>query len=336
MQVAQSHWSIGNVADIQFELRKRKKVRQDFWSIKYNVHNGYIESIEPGNKLLPDHLVVSYAKVKDILAGKLNQNDYRVTFNEKLGALDLVDIKRPTEFRKKHVWVGWLSAGEDDLNVLCPLRVILFADTGILRVEASREWSTSLRETMDRKTDLEDIPFFISDIEDPHQLLGQEHISLVDIIERGFWEKRLWAFMDHDNVQRLLYQGLQIRINMPPVASDLSFTRMSQYSPFTGIVEESSIISHIGRGRHISVFAKDGGIWAQSHYEKGNAIDHLVGNLRVAIVRDNDPDAFVAWAEMPALMLRQQYPFEILTNWEYQSPPSLLYKANNIDIGVIS
>ena len=324
------------MADIEFELRKRKKIRQDFWSIKYNVHNGHIESIEAGNKLLPDHIVVSYAKVKDILAGKLNQNDYRVTFNEKLGVLDLVDIKRPTEFKKKHVWVGWLSTGESVANILGPLRFILFADTGTIRVEASRQWSTSLRESMDRRTDLDDIPFFISEIEDPHQLLGHDKIKLADIIERGYWEKRLWAFMDHDNVQRLLYQGQQIRINMPPVASEISLCRINQYSPFTGIVDESSIISHSGPGKHISVFAKDGGIWAQSHYEKGNAIDHLIGNLRVAVVKGNDPEDFVAWAEMPALMLRQHHPFEILPNWQYQARPNLLYKANNLDIGVLN
>lgn len=324
------------MADIQFELRKRKKVRQDFWSIKYNVNNGYIESIEAGNKLLPDHIVVSYARVRDILAGKLNQNDYRVTFNEKLGVLDLVDIKRPAEFKKKHVWVGWLSAGESNSNIFSPLRVILFVDTGIMRVEASREWSTSLRENMNRRTDLDDIPFFISDIEDPHQLLGHDKIILSEIIERGYWEKRLWAFMDHDNVQQLLYQGLQIRINLPPVASDISLTRINQYSTFTGIVDESSLISHSGPGKHISVFIKDGGIWAQSHYEKGNAIDHLVGNLQVAIIKGNDPEDFVTWAEMPALMLRQRHPFEILPNWQYQARPNLLYKANNLDIGVLN
>lgn len=333
---ARNPWSIGNVADIEFELRKRKKVRQDFWSIKYDVNTGYIESIEAGNKLLPDHLVVSYARVRDILAGKLNQNDYRVTFNEKLGALDLVDIKRPTEFKKKQVWTGWLSAGESNLNISSPLRVILFGDTGILRVEASREWSTSLSENMNRQTDLNNVPFFISDIEDPHQLLGHDKIDLIDIIERGYWEKRLWAFMDHDNVQRLLYQGLQIRINLPPVASEISLSRINQYSAFTGIIDDSSIISHVGRGKHISVFAKEGSIWAQSHYEKGSAIDHLVGNLKVAIVKGDDPEDFVAWAELPALMLRQHHPFEILPNWQYQDKPNLLYKANNLDIGVMS
>lgn len=324
------------MADIQFELRKRKRVRQDFWSIKYNINTGQIESIEAGSKLLSDHIVVSYAKVKDILAGKLNQNDYRVTFNEKLGALDLVDIKRPTEFKKKHVWTGWLSAGESTSNILSPLKIILFADTGIIRVEASRIWSTSVKETMNKQSDLTDIPFFISDIEDPHQLLGHDKILLADIIERGYWEKRLWAFMDHDNVQRLLYQGLQIRVNMPPVASEVSLIRMNQYSPFTGIVDESSIISHSGPGRHISVFTKDGGIWAQSHYEKGSAIDHLMGNLRVAVVKSDDPEDFVAWAELPALMLRQHQPFEILPNWQYQTRPNLLYKANNLDIGVLN
>jgi len=330
-----NHWSTGTVADIQFELRKRKKVRQDFWSIKYNINTGYIVSIEAGNKLLPDHIVVSYAKVKDILAGKLNQNDYRVAFNENLGVLDLVDIKRPTDFKKKHIWTGWLSAGESVSSILSPLRVILFADTGILRVEASREWSTSLRETMNKQSDLTDIPFFISDIEDPHQLLGYNKIKLSDIIERGHWEKSLWAFMDHDNVQRLLYQGLQMRINMPPVASNILLMRINQFSPFNGIIDESSIISHRGPGQHISVFTKDGGIWAQSHYEKGNAIDRLMGNLKVAIIKGDDPEDFITWAEMPALMLRQHHPFEILPIWQYQAMPNLLYKANNLDIGVL-
>jgi hypothetical protein len=329
-------WSIGTVDDIQFELRKRKRVRQDFWSIKYNINTGQIVSIEAGNKLLPDHIVVSYARVKDILAGKLNQNDYRVKLNENLGALDLVDIKRPTDFKKKHTWVGWLSAGESTASIFSPLKIILFVETGILRVEASREWSTSLRETMNRQSDLNDIPFFISDIEDPHQLLGHDKIKLSDIIERGYWERRLWAFMDHDNVQRLLYQGLQMRINMPPVASNLSLIRINQFSPFSGIIDESSIISHRGPGKHISVFIKDGGIWAQSHYEKGNAIDHLTGNLRVAVVKGDDPEDFITWAEMPALMLRQHHPFEILPNWQYQARPNLLYKANNLDIGVLN
>ena len=189
---------------------------------------------------------------------------------------------------------------------------------------------------MDRQSDLNDIPFFISDIEDPHQLLGHDKIKLSDIIERGYWEKRLWAFMDHDNVQRLLYQGLQMRINMPPVASNLSLIRINQFSPFSGIIDESSIISHCGPGKHISVFIKDGGIWAQSHYEKGNAIDHLMGNLRVAVVKGDDPEDFITWAEMPALMLRQHHPFEILPNWQYQARPNLLYKANNLDIGVLN
>jgi hypothetical protein len=324
------------VAEIQFELRKRVRTRQEFWSVRYDVQSGFISSIEPGNVLAPDCLTVTYAKVKDILAGRLNQNDYRVAFNEKLGALDLVDIKRPTEFKKKQVYVGWLSAGEDELDIFSPLRIILFSDTGTLRVEASRDWSTSLRETMDKHSDMTTVPLFISDIEDPHQLLGHTKVDLVDIIERGYWEKRLWAFMDHDMVKNILYHGQSIRINMPPVARELSFGRVRQYSPYTGIIDESSMLSHVGHGRHVSVFCKNGGLWAQSHYEKGSAIDHLVGNLRVAVVNGNDPDAFVAWAELPALMLRQHHPFEILPEWQYQTRPSLLYKANNIDIGVLS
>lgn len=324
------------MANIQFELRKRTKTRQEFWSIRYDVNSGSISSIEPGNTPAPDCLVVTYSKVKDILAGRLNQNDYRIAFNEKLGALDLVDIKRPTEFKKKQIYIGWLSAGEDEIDIFSPLRIILFADSGILRVEASRDWSTSLRETMDKQSDLTEVPLFVSDIQDPHQLFGHTKINLIDIIERGYWESRLWAFMDHEIVKNVLYHGQSVRINMPPVARELSFGRIRQYSPYTGIIDESSVISHAGHGRHISVFHKDGGLWAQSHYEKGSAIDHLVGNLKVAVINGDDPDEFVAWAELPALMLRQHHPFEILPEWQYQARPSLLYKANNIDIGVLT
>jgi hypothetical protein len=324
------------VAEIQFELRKRTKTRQEFWAVKYDVQTGFVLSIEPGNASAPDCLIVTYSKVKDILAGKTNQNNYRVELNEKLGALDLVDINRPTEFKKKHVYVGWLSEGEEELNIFSPLRIILFADTGILRVEASRDWSTSLRESMDKHSDLTTSPLFISDIEDPHQLLGHTSINLTDIIERGYWERRLWAFMDHDAVKGILYHGQAIRINMPPIVREMSFGRSSHYSPYTGIIDESSLMSHTGHGRHISVFCKNGGLWAQSHYEKGSAIDHLVGNLQVAVINGTDPDSFVSWAELPALMLRQHHPFEILPEWQYQTRPSLLYKANNIDIGVLS
>ena len=324
------------MAEIKFELRKRKRNPTEFWSINYDPNSGKILSIEAGQSKLVNSLVVSYPKVKNLLAGVTNQNDFRVAFNEKLGALDLVDVKRPTEFKKKHVWRGWLSTSEYYGDPLSDIRVILFNDTGMVRVEATRAWSTQLKERLDRSQVEDVLPLFITDEEDPHQLFGYTNAKLVDIIERGFYETRLWSFMNHDSVQKILYQGQKVRINVPPVASNLFFTRIQNYFPYSGVADDQTVLSHQGRGKHISVFVRDGGVWAQSHYEHGSPVDQLVGNLPVAVIRGNDPEAFVAWAELPALMLRQPHPFEIIDKWPHLAPPSLLYKANNLDIGVMS
>ncbi|CAB4241913.1 hypothetical protein UFOVP71_451 [uncultured Caudovirales phage] len=323
------------MAEIQFELRKRVRQRNEFWSILYDPNSGQIQSIEPGQSKQANCLVISYAKVKDILAGKLNQNDFKISFNENLGAVDLVNITRPTEFIKKHVWKGWLSTSEYHGDPLSDLRIILFNDTGIIRVESTRAWATDLKEKLDRDIAENDLPLFITDSDDPHQLLGFVNVNLIDIIERGYWESRLWSFMDHGLVQKILYHGKQVRTNSPPVASGMFFTRINQYSPYRGVTDDQTIISHNGRGRHISVFLKDGGVWAQSHYEPGSAIDQLIGNFSVAIINGDDPDDFYSWAELPALMLRQPHPFELLTKWPHQTLPNVLYKANNLDIGVL-
>lgn len=320
--------------ELKFELRRRKRTLHEFWTINYDKTSGQIESIEPGNNLSAVGLVVSYGKIKNILAGKINQNDFRVSFNEKLGALDLVNVTRPTEFIKKHVWKGWTSTGEYQGDPLSDLRVILFNDTGILRVEATRAWSTALSEKLDREASDTNLPFYITDTDDPHQLFGTFNVNLVNIIERGFFEIRLWSFMNHSLVQQILYHGQRIRMNTPPMSNGLFFTRINQFSPFRGVTDDQTILSHSGRGRHISVFIKDGGVWAQSYYEPGCAIDQLNGNFAVALIRSNDPDDFYSWAELPALMLRQPYPFELVAKWPYQTPPSVLYKANNLDIGV--
>lgn len=323
------------MSELKFELRRREKKPAEFWSVFYDEHSGRIKSVEPGQQTRPDVVVVNYARVKKILAGKINQNDYRVAFNENLGALDLVDIRRPTEYKKKQVHRGWLSTGESDQYETTPLRAILFADTGHIRFEASRVWTTRVKENMDRNTVEDSIPFFISDIEDPHNLFGFDKIDVASIIERGFWEKRLWAFMDHDAIQKILYHGQEIRINMPPAANGLSFVRIKEYSHFSEIIDEKTMINKIGPGKHINIFVKDGSLWAQSHYQKGCAIDQLTGNLSVVLLSQPDPDFFVAWAEMPALMLRQEHPFELISNWPDGMVPSLLYKANNLDIGVL-
>lgn len=324
------------MADIEFELRKRKRQPNEFWSINYDTHTGKILSIEPGQSKSASSLVVSYPKVKNLLAGTINQNDFRVAFNEKLGALDLVDIKKPLAFKKKHVWRGWLSTSEYQGDPLSDIRVILFNDSGIIRVETTRAWSTELKERLDNSHAEDTVPMFITDDEDPHQLFGNSNVRLIDVIERGYYEARLWSFMDHDLVQKILYQGQRIRINIPPVASNLFFTRIQNYSPYTGVADDQTVLSHRGRGKHISVFLKDGGVWAQSHYEQGSPVDQLVGNLPVAIINGNDPEGFVSWAELPALMLRQHHPFEIVDKWPHHAAPSLLYKANNLDIGVMS
>ena len=323
------------MADIEFELRKRKRQPNEFWSVNYDSLTGKILSIEPGQSKLANCLVVSFPRVKSLLAGTTNQNDFRVAFNEKLGALDLVDVRKPTAFKKKHIWKGWLSTSEYYGDPLSDIRVILFNDTGIMRIETTRAWSTELKERLDNSHAEETLPIFVTDDEDPHQLFGHTSVGLVDVIERGFFETRLWSFMDHALVQKILYQGQRIRINIPPVASNLFFTRMQNYSPYTGVADDQTVLSHNGPGRHISVFLKDGGVWAQSHYEPGSPVDQLVGNLPVAVIKGSDPEGFVTWAEMPALMLRQPHAFEIIDKWPHQTPPSLLYKANNLDIGVM-
>jgi len=324
------------MSEIKFELRRRNKQRPEFWSVRYRPESGDILGIEPGQSHSADCLIVPYFKVKNLLSGALNQNDFRVIFNENIGSLDLVDLKAPGIFKKKHTWINWLSAGEYQFDDQSPLRFILFADTGVLRVEVNRVWSTALKEKLEGEKIDDGLPFFITDNEDPHQLFGNEEIKVIDIIERGFWEKRLWAFMDHGLVSKILFHGQNIRINMPPVASNISFIRAKEYSAFSGVLDDQTVLSHKGHGKHISIFVKNGGLWAQSHYSQGSPLDQITGNLKIAIVDSNDLEGFVCWAELPTLMLRQHHPFELLPEWQHDTPPMVLYKANNLDIGVMS
>jgi hypothetical protein len=324
------------VDEIQFELRQRRRIKEQFWSVHFDTETGFIKSIQPGQINSPEHITLSYARVKDLLAGDANQNDFRVMFNETLGTLDLVDIKKPTKFKKKHNWKGWLSAAENQGDLISPIRILMFNENGMLRTETSRQWSTEMKERLDKDLSTEKIPLFISDEEDPHQLLGKTEISVADIVDRGFWEQRLWSFMRHDTVVKILYQGQRVRINLPPVAEDMTFNRVANYHQYSGVSDEQTVISHDGEGKHVSIFLKDNGVWAQSHYEKGSSIDSIFGNIKVAILNGNDPDNFYTWGELPALMLRQSHPFEILAEWPYQTPPQVLYKANNIDIGVLN
>ena len=318
---------------IQFELRKRKKTGQDFWTIYYNTTDGTILNIEPGQMLSPETLVIRYVRVKKILSGQENQNNYRIDYNEKLGALDLIDLRKPQEYKKKKQnWQIWLSQSEFSGDAFADIRATLFQENGMLRIEASRDWGQQTKENSNR---LKDFEIYLSDIEDPHLVFGFNNIPTQQIIEKGFWECRLWSFMDHGLVQNILYHNQNIRLNLPPVARSVSFKRSKQYFPFSGIIDDQTLMSHPGPGQHISIFVKNNSVWAQSHYEKGSSLDTIIGNLRAGLVWRDDPDNFLGWVEFPALMLRQSHPFELISDWNDPHPPNLLYKANNIDIGVL-
>lgn len=324
------------MANIKFELRTRKKNIPELWTINYNVANGQINSIEPGQLKAAGSLVVDYNKVKDLLAGKLNQNDFKIAFDKTLGTLDLVNSKKHAEATRRHVWKGWLSSGEYQGDPLSDLRITLFNDTGGIRVEATRVWITALREKLEIDYCNESLQLFITDEEDPHQLFGQLSIKLIDLAERGYYESRLWSVMDHNIVKDILFAGRRVRINTPPIASSMFFTRLSEYAEFSGVAEGQTVISHSGQGKHISLFCQDGGLWAQSYYEAGSPIEQLTGNLKLAILSSDDPDDFICWAELPALMLRQSFAFEVFDKWPYQTTPYVLYKASNIDIGAVT
>ena len=75
------------MSELKFELRRRDKKRHEFWCVYYDEYSGKIKSIEPGGASKAGALVVDYARVRKILAGEINQNDYRVALNENLGAL---------------------------------------------------------------------------------------------------------------------------------------------------------------------------------------------------------------------------------------------------------
>lgn len=323
------------MADIQFVVRKRSSKNTNFWSIFYEFDNGKITSIVPGKTSSADALVVPYNSVKDILSGFKNQNDYRVKFNEVLGALDIVKYSETIESLNKQLWKTWLSAREYEGNPVSSLRLILFNDIGVLRIEADRVWTTSIKESMEKETLIYDsLSIYIADEQDPHVVFGMLQISLNELIERGYYEIRLWAFMDHAIVQNILYRGQRVQMNMPPVADSMCFFRASAYYTFSGVVEAQTTISRYGKGKHISIYAEENKLWAKSHYERGSAIDLIVGDLPLVILSKDDPDYFHSFAELPALMMRQEHPFLISDNWPYSTSPYVLYKANSLDIGV--
>lgn len=319
---------------IQFELRKRGKKAQNFWTIYYDTLTGKILEIEPGNKPKSNTLVVSFDKIKNILSGVTNQNNFKIDFNETVGVLDLVNIRRPQDYKntkKKQNWFNWQTVAEASGNKTSEIKVSLFVEQGFLRVESSREWSQQHREF----NQFDSFDLYLTDADDPHIFFGSTKVPMHDLKERGYWEKRLWSFMQHDLVTKILYHEQKVRINIPPITQSLSFFRFKDYFPFNGITDDQTLLSHPGPGKHISVYVDNKTVWAKSNYEPGCAIDDIKGNLRAAIVWKDDPDNFLGWVEISSLLLRQSMPFELITDWQNEAPPNLLYKANNIDIGVI-
>ena len=322
--------------EIEFEVRTRKRVRHDFWSIEYNPDDGNILKIEPGKTFSAGKITVTFARIQKLLDGSANQNDFKIDFNEDLGALDLVDVKKIRHNKKfiKNSWFSWLGCPDwGDNNYQADIRFVLFEDTGMLRIEAGRRWITQYCESASQNPTID---LFITDINDPHILFSKLTVPIVSLVQQGYWEKRLWSFMSHDIVQHVLYHGQGLRINLAPVAKTACLFRFKEYFSFSGIVDDQVQLSHNGPGKHLTVYVKDNALWAQSHYQSGCAIDALVGNLKAAVILNNEPDHFIQWVELPALMMRQEHPFELVQEWTITDRPNLLYKASNLDIGVLT
>lgn len=319
------------MADIKFAIRKRKKVKQEFWSVEYN-DNGNITKISPGiQSENPRSLVVSYAKIEKILSGSDSQSNYIVTTNEKIGALDLVDKSSLPAYK-----IGgqnnnqWHSTSLYEESNDPELKFVLFPKKGIIRIEPNRIWVTRTAEN--KQT--EPINLYITDSTDPHIYLGNIDVKLQPLLEKGYTEFSLWDLIDPLVIDDIIHKDKNIRLNFPKISSGVLFVRAEKYYPFNGTSEQQTIISHPGPGTHVTLYVRDNTIWAQSHYTPGCPIDDITGNIKGALVKGNDPDYFVGWVELPALMLRQNAPFELSTNWPDNTPINLLYKANNLDIGV--
>lgn len=314
---------------IKFGLRKRN-VGTPFWSVLFDTTTGKILGIEPGETSAPDRLVVGYAKVKNILSGLSSQENFRVSFDSKIGALDVVNTQISDQNKKKYTWTPWLTSGQVKETSRSDIKCVVFENT-ILRIEAGRRWATRLAENPNR---IPSFSVYVTDEEDPHLFLGSFQVSTSKLIEKGFYETRLYSFMPESYVKALVDKQIRIRINMSAIADTMEMVCYEKYFSFTGLIDEQTNISHRGDGKHITIFLRDQELWAQSHYHPGSAIDDVVGNVRAGMFLD-DPDNFLGWVEFPALMLRQSSPFKIADNWLEQRAPDLLYRSNNLDIGVL-
>lgn len=323
--------------DIQFEVRKRKRVHNEFWTVQFNIDTGNLVKIHAGQHGAHDAIVVGFNDVKDILTGRISQSRFRVVFDPDLGSLNLIDkFKwRPKRNDQTPDWYHWFSipdwaepfnTRQDDLTA------ILF-ENGVVRFEGSRKWLTQLMEGQFQGNALD---VYVTDLSDPHILFGKEKLDIHKLIQVGFEEKRLWSFVDHEIVQHVLYHGQGIRINIPPLIQSFNFFRIKDYYEFTGVIDDHLTLSKPGPGKHVSLYLKDNVVWGQSHYHKGSPVESIFGNLRLALLENEDPNSFLGWVEIPPLLLRQTHPFEVVGNWQSNRPPRVLYKASNVDIGVLT
>jgi len=316
------------MADIKFAVRKRKRAKQEFWSVEYN-DKGSITKISPGTQdNNPSALSVSYSKIQNILSGTESQNNYVVTINEKIGALDLLDKRSISEYTVSS-YSEWHSTSLYEESKDPELKFVLFPKKGIIRLEPNRIWATRAVENKETSP----LKIYITDSTDPHILLGNINIKLQPLLEKGYVEFSLWDIINPLVIDDIIHKDKNIRLNFSKISKGVTFVRAEKYYTFNGTSEMQTIISHPGPGTHITLYVKDNVLWAQSHYTPGSPIDDISGNIKGALVKGDDPDNFVNWVELPALMLRQTAPFEI-ADWQDNSAVNLLYKANNLDIGV--
>ena len=318
------------MADIKFTVRKRKRKVEDFWSVEYR-NDGTITKISPGRQLdNPRSLNVSYSKIEKILRGKDSQSNYIVAINDKIGALDLVNKR--SSYKIEEEWNAWHSVSLYEKNDNAELKFVLFSDKGIVRLEPNRIWTTS---ALENKLS-EPIKLYITDSTDPHIFLGNINIKMQSLLEKGYAEFSMWDIIDPLVIDDIKNKDRNIRLNFPKNSKGIVFVKAEKYYSFNGTSELQTIISHPGPGTHITLYVKNNTVWAQSHYTPGCPIDDVTGTLKGALVKGDDPDCFVDWVEFPALMLRQDSPFEVSFNWPDNTPINLLYKANNLDIGVVA
>ena len=96
------------MADIKFSIRKRKKAKQEFWSVEYN-DKGNITKISPGVQAdNPSSLSVSYSKIQNILDKP--KNDIKNT-------LDLKILKEKKLVNSKYKKLKILGTGEIKKNL---------------------------------------------------------------------------------------------------------------------------------------------------------------------------------------------------------------------------